>query len=84
MISKKGDAIATIFNIFIVFAFLLSVVLGEEKELVCPFPSLPKSFFGKLFNEFSKINAITIKISKENPPIAGHYTSVSVELERSR
>lgn len=38
----------------------------------------------KLFNEFSRIEAIKVAIKKENPPIAGHYKAVGIELERQR
>ncbi|HER8989315.1 TPA: dihydroneopterin aldolase [Streptococcus pyogenes] len=38
----------------------------------------------QLFNEFPPIEAIKVAIKKENPPIAGHYKAVGVELERQR
>ena len=37
-----------------------------------------------IFEQFPPVQAITLKISKENPPINGHYDSVGVELERER
>ena len=37
-----------------------------------------------LFDQFAPIQAVKIRISKENPPINGHYKSVGIELERSR
>ena len=37
-----------------------------------------------LFEQFPPIQTITIRITKENPPINGHYKSVGIELERSR
>lgn len=37
-----------------------------------------------LFSEFSLINKIIIDITKENPPINGHYDAVGVRLERNR
>lgn len=37
-----------------------------------------------LFEHFPSIQAITISIFKENPPIAGHYDSVGIVLERCR
>lgn len=64
-----------------VYESVKAEVEGTKHALI---EHLGQAICDKLFNEFSKINAITIKISKENPPIAGHYTSVSVELERSR
>ncbi|VTS26755.1 dihydroneopterin aldolase [Streptococcus pseudoporcinus] len=38
----------------------------------------------ELFQEFPTIEGITISIRKENPPIAGHYDSVGIILERRR
>ena len=37
-----------------------------------------------LFDQFVPIQSIKIRITKENPPINGHYRSVGIELERSR
>ena len=37
-----------------------------------------------IFEQFPPVQAITLKISKENPPINGHYDSVGIELERER
>ncbi|EJN93841.1 dihydroneopterin aldolase [Streptococcus ratti] len=37
-----------------------------------------------IFECFSAILAVTIRITKENPPIAGHYDAVGVELKRER
>lgn len=37
-----------------------------------------------IFEQFPPVQAIQLRIFKENPPIAGHYESVGVELERTR
>ena len=37
-----------------------------------------------LLAEFPAIQVLKIRVSKENPPINGHYQSVGIELERSR
>ncbi|EHI69658.1 dihydroneopterin aldolase [Streptococcus ictaluri] len=37
-----------------------------------------------LFQEFPPIQAIKVAVKKENPPIAGHYKAVGIELERKR
>ena len=37
-----------------------------------------------LFAQFPPIQSIKVRITKENPPINGHYRSVGIELERSR
>ncbi|WP_330873035.1 dihydroneopterin aldolase, partial [Streptococcus suis] len=38
----------------------------------------------ELFDQFPKVEKIRLAIYKENPPIAGHYDSVGIELERER
>lgn len=37
-----------------------------------------------LFRQFPPVQAITLKVSKENPPINGHYNAVGIELKRVR
>ena len=37
-----------------------------------------------IFEHFPAILAVTIRITKENPPIAGHYDAVGVEIKRER
>ena len=37
-----------------------------------------------LVAQFPPIQSIKVRITKENPPINGHYKSVGIELERSR
>lgn len=37
-----------------------------------------------IFDGFAPVQAITIRITKENPPINGHYDAVGIELERVR
>ena len=38
----------------------------------------------EIFKKFESVKKIKIRIFKENPPIAGHYDSVGIELERDR
>lgn len=37
-----------------------------------------------IFDHFPTVKTIKISISKENPPIPGHYDAVGISLERSR
>ncbi|MBM7642939.1 dihydroneopterin aldolase [Streptococcus loxodontisalivarius] len=56
---------------------------AEQKKYIL-IERLAGAICDDLFDEFPAIQAITIRISKENPPINGHYQSVGIELERSR
>ncbi|MGT2832883.1 dihydroneopterin aldolase [Streptococcus halotolerans] len=37
-----------------------------------------------IFDQFMPVQAITLEITKENPPINGHYDAVGIRLERHR
>lgn len=37
-----------------------------------------------IFNQFSEIQSIELKLSKLNPPLGGKVTTVSIELEKRR
>lgn len=37
-----------------------------------------------LFRQYDRLEEATIKITKQNPPIAGHYDGVGVEIHRVR
>ena len=56
--------------------------MEEEKYILIE--RLAGAICEDLFAQFGPIQAIKIRISKENPPINGHYKSVGIELERSR
>ncbi|MGT2932612.1 dihydroneopterin aldolase [Streptococcus catagoni] len=82
-LSKAGqtDKVEDTVHYGLVFEAVKEEVEGTKHALI---EHLAETICHKLFNGFPLINAITIKISKENPPINGHYHSVSVELERVR
>lgn len=77
----KSDKVEDTVHYGYVYDSVKAEVEGTKHALI---EHLAQSICDKLFVEFEKIQTIVIKISKENPPIAGHYTSVSVELERHR
>lgn len=37
-----------------------------------------------LFAHYNRVEALNIKITKQNPPIAGHYDGVGIEIQRVR
>lgn len=45
---------------------------------------LAGEIIANLFEEFPQIQEIELNISKENPPINGHYKAVAVSLRRRR
>ncbi|KAA1036162.1 dihydroneopterin aldolase [Macrococcus equipercicus] len=37
-----------------------------------------------LFAHYNRVVALSVRITKENPPIAGHYDGVGIEINRTR
>ncbi|KGX85502.1 dihydroneopterin aldolase [Pontibacillus litoralis] len=57
------------------------VVEGEAKNLV---EAVAEQLAATLLQTFTKIQAVTVKVVKPDPPIPGHYHSVAVEICRER
>lgn len=55
-----------------------------EKERYALIERLAGVICEDLLMTFPKIKKVTLKITKENPPINGHYDSVGIALERER
>lgn len=55
-----------------------------ENEKFALIERLAGAIIEDIFQEFEPVNSIKLRITKENPPIAGHYNSVGIELERDR
>ena len=70
--ASQSDNLADTVHYGLVFEAVQRQV--EEEKYICE----------DLFDQFVPIQSIKIRITKENPPINGHYRSVGIELERSR
>lgn len=57
------------------------VVEGKPCKLI---ETLAEQIAGQILNLFNKVNTITVKVTKPDPPIPGHFQSVAVEIKRSR
>ncbi|UCZ53334.1 dihydroneopterin aldolase [Bacillus shivajii] len=57
------------------------VMEGEPVNLV---ETLTERIANSLLDTFEKVDAVTIKVIKPDPPIPGHYDSVAVEIRRER
>ncbi|AGZ22945.1 dihydroneopterin aldolase [Streptococcus suis] len=64
-----------------VFETIKAVVEGKPYILI---EKVAGVICQELFDQFPKVEKIRLAIYKENPPIAGHYDSVGIELERER
>ncbi|HER6567138.1 TPA: dihydroneopterin aldolase [Streptococcus pyogenes] len=79
--ASLSDQLTDTVHYGMVFDSVRQLVEGEKFILI---ERLAGVICEQLFNEFPPIEAIKVAIKKENPPIAGHYKAVGVELERQR
>lgn len=79
--ASRSDELADTVHYGLVFEVVKRQVEEVKYSLI---ERLAGAICEDLFAQFGPIQAIKIRISKENPPINGHYKSVGIELERSR
>ena len=63
------------------YEVIRDIVEGRAKNLV---EAVAEEIAKQLFAAFSLLEACTVKVIKPDPPIAGHYESVAVEIRRER
>lgn len=79
--ASQSDQLEDTVHYGLVFETLRKQAEGNKYTLI---ERLAGAICDDLFEQFPAIEAITIRITKENPPINGHYHSVGIELERVR
>lgn len=57
------------------------IVEGEAKNLI---ETVADRIAQELFTSFDLLQACTVRVIKPDPPIAGHYESVAVEIYREK
>ena len=57
------------------------VVEGAPYQLI---EAVAENIAEQILTKFEKVNTVSVKMIKPNPPIKGHYQSVAVEIVRSR
>jgi 7,8-dihydroneopterin aldolase/epimerase/oxygenase len=57
------------------------IVEGEPFKLI---EAVAEKVAMVILEKFTKVERVTVKVIKPNPPIKGHYHSVAVEIIRSR
>jgi dihydroneopterin aldolase len=57
------------------------VVEGEPYKLI---EAVAEKIAQQTLDQFAKVEQVTVKVVKPNPPIHGHYQFVAVEIVRSR
>lgn len=64
-----------------VFNQVKEIVEGKPYALI---EAVSEKIAEKLLTEYDLLEACKVKVIKPNPPIAGHYQSVAVEIYRER
>ncbi len=57
------------------------IVEGESKHLI---EAVAETIASDLLSAFSMLKACNVKVIKPDPPIAGHYESVAIEIYREK
>ncbi|WP_026673654.1 dihydroneopterin aldolase [Alkalihalobacterium bogoriense] len=77
----QSDDLKETVNYADVYKATQAIVEGKPYQLV---ETLAEKIADSLLSTFEKVQQCTIKVIKPDPPIAGHYESVAVEITRSR
>lgn len=63
------------------YELVKSIVEGDAKNLI---EAVAEEIAAELLKRFDLLAACTVKVIKPDPPIPGHYQSVSIEIHRER
>lgn len=77
----KTDDLTKTINYAEVYETVKAVVEGPPLKLI---EAVAEKIAEQLLDNFPLINSSTIKVIKPNPPIAGDYHSVAVEIKRGK
>ncbi|WP_188456122.1 dihydroneopterin aldolase [Virgibacillus oceani] len=77
----KSDNMADSIDYGHVYELVKEVTEGESKNLV---ETVAESIADSLLSTFTNLSACTVKVTKPDPPIPGHYQSVAVEIFREK
>ncbi|MBS4221070.1 dihydroneopterin aldolase [Bacillus sp. FJAT-49711] len=64
-----------------IYVLCKKIVEGQPFKLI---EAVAEKIASSILEEFIKIESVTVKVIKPDPPIPGHYHSVAVEITRER
>ncbi|WP_323704891.1 dihydroneopterin aldolase [Mammaliicoccus sp. Dog046] len=64
-----------------VFELVKGILEGEPVQLI---EHLAERIAKQIFSHYNRVLETKVKITKNNPPIPGHYKGVSIEIARKR
>jgi 7,8-dihydroneopterin aldolase/epimerase/oxygenase len=77
----KTDDLTKTINYAEIYETVKEVVEGPPFKLV---EAVAEKIAENILRQFSLVSICTIKLIKPNPPIAGHYHSVAIEIVRTK
>lgn len=77
----NSDSLEDSVNYGEIYQVCKDIVEGMTFKLV---ESIAENIAKEMLLKFPKIQSVTVKVIKPDPPIPGHYQSVAVEITRSR
>lgn len=77
----KSDHIEDSINYGELYEICRNIVEGAPLKLV---EAVAEKIASALLAKFPTMNSCTVKVYKPDPPIAGHYESVAIEIVRGR
>jgi 7,8-dihydroneopterin aldolase/epimerase/oxygenase len=77
----KTDDLTKTINYAEIYVTVKEVVEGPPFKLV---EAVAEKIAENILRQFSLVSICTIKLIKPNPPIAGHYHSVAIEIVRTK
>jgi len=77
----KNDALDASVHYGEVYQEIKAIVEGKPYQLI---EAVAEAVSTALLTRFAKIEAVTVKVTKPNPPINGIYDSVAVSIYRKR
>lgn len=79
--SAVDDTLEDTVNYALVYALAQEIIEGEAVRLV---ETLANRLADQLMESFPPVQGCTVKVTKPDPPIRGHYDAVAVEVYRER
>lgn len=79
--AAETDALEDTVNYALVYETVRDIIEGEAVNLV---ETLANRVADDILRKFHLVEACTVKVTKPDPPIPGHYDAVAVQVRRSR
>lgn len=82
-LAKAGetDRLADTIDYAQVYTLIQKIMEGSPRQLI---EKLATDISNVILSQFPEVYEVTVKITKPDPPIPGHYESISVEITRGQ